>query len=257
MEVGWNVIFINPGTSRKLFSNISWNWNKVFLNESECFQPLDLLTWSLSSVCPRSLPLAWAILFPDTKFPTITEAGPISAAHGQNPDHHPDQLQLFLPTGNRRVSPGCFCRGLGRLVTQVWGHIRTLQGCSPPSRYSCLISDRWMPPSGVLGRVLAGTRARQNTPTPWMLSMAWRGADPTKICRFDPFPFNKDYYLKFWGAMNKRWVCLTVAMATRHKKLNRHWQNLSFWGSIRSVHTTLFLVSSENVLQIPTHRSLI
>lgn len=53
----------------------------------------------------------------------------------------------------------------------------TLQGCSPPSRYSCLISDRWIPPSGVLGRVLAGTNARQKTPTPWMLSMAWQVAE--------------------------------------------------------------------------------
>ncbi len=36
------------------------------------------LAWSLSSIWPRSLPLAWAILFPDTRFPTITDAGPIS-----------------------------------------------------------------------------------------------------------------------------------------------------------------------------------
>lgn len=70
--------------------------------------------------------------------------------------------------------PGCFCLGLGRLVTQVWGHIRTLQGCREPSKNSCLVSDRWIPPSGVLGRVLAGTKAKQNTPTLWMLSIACR-----------------------------------------------------------------------------------
>lgn len=70
--------------------------------------------------------------------------------------------------------PGCFCRGLGRLVTQVWGHMRTLQGCREPSKNSCLVSDRWIPPRGVLGRVLAGTRAKQNTPTLWMLSIACR-----------------------------------------------------------------------------------
>lgn len=39
---------------------------------------LTFLAWSLSSICPKSLPLACAILFPETKFPTITEAGPIS-----------------------------------------------------------------------------------------------------------------------------------------------------------------------------------
>lgn len=45
------------------------------------------LAWSLSSIWPRSLPLAWAILFPDTRFPTITEAGPISAAHTRTHTH--------------------------------------------------------------------------------------------------------------------------------------------------------------------------
>lgn len=52
-----------------------WRW---------CRKPADpplthtFLAWSLSSIWPRSLPLAWAILFPDTRFPTITDAGPIS-----------------------------------------------------------------------------------------------------------------------------------------------------------------------------------
>lgn len=52
----------------------------LFLELRLCYAAV-CLTWSLSSVCPRSLPLAWAILFPDTRFPTITEAGPISATH--------------------------------------------------------------------------------------------------------------------------------------------------------------------------------
>lgn len=60
-----------------------------------------------------------------------------------------------------RHLPGCFWRGLGRLVTQVWGHIRMLQGCRLPSKKNCLVSEMWMPPRGVLGKVLAGTRARQ------------------------------------------------------------------------------------------------
>ena len=59
------------------------------------------------------------------------------------------------------------------MVTQVWGHMRMLQGCRFPSRKNCLASETWMPPRGVLGRVLAGTRARQYRPTWWMLSMAW------------------------------------------------------------------------------------
>lgn len=57
--------------------------------------------------------------------------------------------------------PGCFCRGLGRLVTQVCGHIKTLHGCRVPSRKRCLVSEIWIPPSGAFGKVLAGTKARQ------------------------------------------------------------------------------------------------
>lgn len=57
--------------------------------------------------------------------------------------------------------PGCFCLGLGRFVTQVCGHISTLQGCNAPSRKSCFVSDKWIPPSGVFGSVFAGTKARQ------------------------------------------------------------------------------------------------
>ena len=71
--------------------------------------------------------------------------------------------------------PGCFCRGLGMLVTQVWGHSRMLQGCRFPSRKFCLVSQMWMPPRGVFGRVLAGTSARQYRPTWWMLSIACTG----------------------------------------------------------------------------------
>lgn len=52
--------------------------------------------------------------------------------------------------------------------------MRTLQGCKAPSRKRCLVSDIWMPPRGALGSVLAGTSARQYTPTWWMLSMAWK-----------------------------------------------------------------------------------
>lgn len=58
------------------------------------------------------------------------------------------------------------------LVTQVCGHSRILQGCRFPSRKFCLVSQMWMPPRGVFGRVLAGTRARQYRPTWWILSMA-------------------------------------------------------------------------------------
>lgn len=61
--------------------------------------------------------------------------------------------------------PGCFCRGFGKFVTHVCGHMRMLHGCREPSRKSCLVWDIWIPPSGVFGNVLAGTRARQYTPT--------------------------------------------------------------------------------------------
>ena len=80
-----------------------------------------------------------------TRLPTMTLAGPTSE---------------------------CISLGLGRLVTQVWGHISTLTGCRVPSRNRFLVSDRWMPPSGVLGRWLCGTRARQYSPTEWMESTA-------------------------------------------------------------------------------------
>lgn len=51
--------------------------------------------------------------------------------------------------------------------------MRILQGCRFPSRKFCLVSQMWIPPSGVFGSVLAGTRARQYKPTWWILSMAW------------------------------------------------------------------------------------
>lgn len=121
-------------------------------------------TCSLSSMWLRSRPLAWAIRFPATRFPTITEAGPTSATNT-----HTIFTQHSLCNTNtscsithiRACAPGCFCLGLGRLVMQEWGHMRMLQGCSAPSRNSCLVSDRCIPPRGVLGRVLAGTNARQ------------------------------------------------------------------------------------------------
>lgn len=138
---------------------------------------------------PRSLPAACAILFPATKLPTMMDAGPTPTMKdrtGQNTVRkisHPSDffyLQIWrfshlqdlhlIPT----YTPGCFWRGLGMLVTQVWGHMRMLQGCSAPSRKSCLVSEMWMPPRGVLGRVLAGTSARQYNPTWWILSIAWR-----------------------------------------------------------------------------------
>lgn len=90
---------------------------------------------------------------------TTYRHGAWSTGHQQHlvPESHPDSTQFSRPWD----IPGCFCRGLGKFVTQVWGHIRTLQGWSEPSRKSCFVSDKWIPPSGVLGRVFAGTKARQ------------------------------------------------------------------------------------------------
>lgn len=139
-----------------------------------------LRAWSLSSSCATSLPQACAILFPATRLPTIIEAGPTSVQHNKTRLSYmplrlaPTYIHSFINTNTRMSGglPGCFCLGLGRLVTHVWGHMRTLQGCKAPSRKRCFVSDMWMPPSGALGSVLAGTRARQYTPTWWMLSMA-------------------------------------------------------------------------------------
>lgn len=163
-----------------------------------------LRTWSLSSSWATSLPQACAILLPATRLPTIIEAGPTSVRHNHirpRQTHVSEvragiytdikenyiamkiklgevfMLHLFLNlihAGTSGGLPGCFCLGLGRLVTHVWGHMRTLQGCKAPSKKRCLVSDIWMPPRGAFGSVLAGTRARQYTPTWWMLSMAWK-----------------------------------------------------------------------------------
>lgn len=74
-------------------------------------------------------------------------------------------------------------RGLGRLVTQVWGHINTLAGWSEPSKNFLRVSDKWMPPRGVLGKWLGGTSARQYIPTWWMLSTACSTRDiHWKLC---------------------------------------------------------------------------
>lgn len=72
-----------------------------------------------------------------------------------------DSASFLFTAQTRSHVPGCFWRGLGRLVTHVWGHMRILHGCKLPSKKYCLASEMWIPPSGVLGRVLAGTRARQ------------------------------------------------------------------------------------------------
>lgn len=144
---------------------VKWGWQST------------LRAWSLSSSWATSLPQACAILFPATRLPTIIEAGPTSVQHNHI-HHHTCQWRqgsTFILTlkhtqrwTNEEIKyeckpdlPGCFCLGLGRLVTHVWGHMRTLQGCKAPSRKRCLVSDMWMPPRGALGSVLAGTRARQ------------------------------------------------------------------------------------------------
>lgn len=133
---------------------------------------LTFRTRSWSSITPRSLPAAWAILFPATRFPTITEAGPTPTTGCQPDQWDGNDTAPVRSVGLFRL-PGCFWRGFGRFVTHVCGHMRMLQGCRLPSRNNCLASEMWMPPRGVLGSVLAGTRARQYRPTWWMLSMAW------------------------------------------------------------------------------------
>lgn len=53
-----------------------WTWVPVFV------LVLTFRTRSWSSITPRSLPAAWAILFPATRLPTITEAGPTPTTAG-------------------------------------------------------------------------------------------------------------------------------------------------------------------------------
>lgn len=74
---------------------------------------LTFRAWSLSSIWPRSLPLACAILFPDTRFPTITEAGPIS---GQKQGHAGEESTRGLPSntsfrGGEELTLGKSSRG--------------------------------------------------------------------------------------------------------------------------------------------------
>ena len=83
---------------------------------SEGWPPaLTFRAWSLSSLWPRSLPLACTILFPDTRFPTITEAGPISGKkmvahvwgkHTWNPQKHE------IPPCERAYS--------GEILSKMW-----------------------------------------------------------------------------------------------------------------------------------------
>lgn len=84
------------------------------------------------------------------------------ALHTERPASGSCTVKAQLET---TLLPGCFCRGFGKFVTHVCGHMRILQGCREPSRKSCFVWDIWIPPSGVFGNVLAGTRARQYTPT--------------------------------------------------------------------------------------------
>ncbi len=154
--------------------NCSLSFHSIGLVISRSALLISEFTCSFSSMWLRSRPLAWAIRFPATRFPTITEAGPTSAKKNMKyllSVFYVTQTQCSI-THTKACVPGCFCLGLGRLVMQEWGHMRMLQGCRAPSRNICLVSDRWIPPRGVLGRVLAGTNARQYTPTWWIPSIA-------------------------------------------------------------------------------------
>ena len=64
-----------------------WNMCVMMVKTSSPRLTHTFLAWSLSSIWPRSLPLAWAILFPDTRFPTITDAGPISEEEEEEEDN--------------------------------------------------------------------------------------------------------------------------------------------------------------------------
>lgn len=120
--------------------------------------------------------------------------------------------------------PGCFCLGLGRLVTHVCGHIRTLQGCKAPSRKRCLVSDIWMPPRGAFGSVLAGTRARQYTPTWWMLSMAW-WYDEERMQKTE----------EMWKSAKVRKNCLNITVSAKLKATISRFPTITIEGKLRSI----------------------
>lgn len=74
LTLGWQRRQVGVGNTCDTASGQEWRGTG---------QALTFRAWSLSSIWPKSLPLACAILFPDTRFPTITEAGPISAKQQQ------------------------------------------------------------------------------------------------------------------------------------------------------------------------------
>ena len=83
-----------------------------------------LRAWSLSSSWDRSLPQAWAILFPATRFPTIMEAGPTSVPRPET--NGTSQCHVILITlitvhyyhlhgPHDRPPTGLFLPGLGQV----------------------------------------------------------------------------------------------------------------------------------------------
>ncbi len=108
MEFVWSIIYceLSPTKTLKTLNHelLIYKWTQchaslqntkhllfIKLNSSLSFHNIGLVvisrsallisefTCSLSSMWLRSRPLAWAIRFPATRFPTITEAGPTSA----------------------------------------------------------------------------------------------------------------------------------------------------------------------------------
>lgn len=58
-------------------------------------------------------------------------------------------IQSWIIHGYMWFLPGLCSLGLGRFVTQVWGHIKTLAGWREPSRNFFLVSGKCIPPRGV------------------------------------------------------------------------------------------------------------
>lgn len=111
----------------------------LFLELRLCYAAV-CLTWSLSSVCPRSLPLAWAILFPDTRFPTITEAGPISATHRHNQhiNNYNYPQGYHLKTLSRPSPTWLFLPRFGQVGDTGVGAHQDIAGVKPPLQVQLL-----------------------------------------------------------------------------------------------------------------------
>lgn len=103
--------------------NILWPflpgvWSKLGLSDSEfgAHSSSTFRTRSWSSIRPRSLPAAWAILFPATRFPTMTDAGPTPTTR----QNSPKEIKWNKVGGKNKTG-----RPDLKIIKAVWDHLDT------------------------------------------------------------------------------------------------------------------------------------